>query len=517
MHSSISTILGALALALALPLEAALRFTAPTWRADLGISLPCLEGAEAVPLHMPQAQAYLVSNDDGSWLEDRYDSLDLWTGYVVRGRWRDAFGNGLIVALLDSVPTDNVPGAERTRRSFHQALARQEFDPHDVAQRDTAVAYAAPEDVERAVKPRRSQRKNLAELVCYPPRENERMLVYAFRPRCAEAKTPTPWYLAVLVVDEGESMAEVQARFDEEFLDKISMPSANVRRRLPKAAALPKLDASEAEWIRHDVRANVANYDAWHACDSEDVCVLDNLDSVVRNSLVGSITNNLPRLRRAYAESVPSPLIGTNAIAVVRVFRSREEYLAYVGVEQKWTSALWAPQRRELVLYHPEAGNEKLLRTVWHEAFHQYVAYAGAMAESSPWFNEGHAQLFENSHLGRKGEVVFEREGEAATYVHANAAAIAAQLPAIFTMDYREFYSGTQEEIAIKYHIAWSIAYFLEVGAPKLRFQPYADFRARYMKALVSTRSMTEATGAVLGDEKKRDAFIADWQTFWSK
>jgi hypothetical protein len=137
------------------------------------------------------------------------------------------------------------------------------------------------------------------------------------------------------------------------------------------------------------------------------------------------------------------------------------------------------------------------------------------MFESSPWFNEGIAELFENSHFDHKGNIVFEREAKNAAYVHEYAASLAEMLPEIFEMDYQEFYAGSQEEILVRYRIAWSIAYFLEVGAPKLRFRPYETLRADYLKALVETRSMHEATAKAFGNEKSRDEFIAAWLAFW--
>ena len=83
-------------------------------------------------------------------------------------------------------------------------------------------------------------------------------------------------------------------------------------------------------------------------------------------------------------------------------------------------------------------------------------------------------------------------------------------------MDYEAFYAGNQEEIAAKYRLAWSIAYFLEIGAPKLRYRPYENLRSDYVKALIRTRSMHEATGAVF-DEQTRERFIAAWLDFWKQ
>ncbi len=503
------------ACAICLVSEAAVRFSPPVWRPDLGLSLPCLVGAVGEPLDMPRAEAYLVTRDGESFLEDRYDSFDLWTTRTLRGRWRDASGNRLFVARLDSVPLDDTPGITRTRCSFQDALGRRPFNSKDPAQRDLAAASVSPIELGRAVRPRRAQRHNLAELVAYSTADDT-ALAYAFRPVDPARKGPGDWFLAVLVVAAGENMAEARARFDEDFLDRITVPSVASRRRLKNRSKQPQEEhPSEVELLRADVRAQVVNYDEWASTDADDVTVLDDLNVGVRTRFISSLTNSLPRLRREYATRVPSPLIGTNALAVVRVFRNREEYLAYVGVEQKWTAAVWSPLRRELVLYHPEEGIEKLLSTIWHEAFHQYLAYAGSMIESSPWFNEGHAQLFENLSFDHKGNAVFARDEQAAAYVHEYAAELAEILPSVFLMDYEAFYAGTAEDVAAKYRLVWSVAYFLEVGAPKLRFQPYASLRADYVKALVETRSMREATQAVLGDEKSRDAFVAAWLAFW--
>ena len=505
-----------LACAICLACNAALRFTPAVWRPDLGLMLPNLQGGVAAPIDLPRAEAYLMTSTEGRRLEDRFDSFGLWTCQAVRGRWRDAAGNTLLVARLATLPPDDPPGVVRTRRSYRQLQdAATPLNPKNKLHRDEAVVAVSPVEIGDPVSPRRIQRKNLTDIVCYPATEDDHVLVYAFRPRSPE-RTDTPdWYLAVLAAAPNEDMAAVRARFDEDFLDRITVPSLVARRSLAKPAKKPGKDASETELLRVDLRGSVANYEEWACSEAEDVLVLDDLDVELRKSIVGAITNNLPRLRRDYARLVPSPLSGTNALAAVRVFRNREEYLTYVGPDQQWTAALWSPEHRELVLYHPETGNDLLLHTVWHEAFHQYLAYAGSMIASSPWFNEGMAQLFEFSHYDGKGNLVFEREPAAAAYVHEYASDLAEALPALFEMDYQAFYAGEQEEIQVRYRLAWSIAYFLEIGAPKLRFRPYENFRGDYVKALVETRSMFKATARVFENEKSRDEFIAAWLAFW--
>ncbi len=502
-----------LAGALALTAEASVRFTNPAWRPDLGLSSPILANATAEPLEMPKAQSFIVTAADGSRrLEDRFDTFDLWVAQTVKGRWRDASGNMFYIARLATRPPQDPAGTVRTRTDYFAQLAKTPFSPDDPYHRDEAAFAVSPADLGRPIRPRRAQRRNMLSVFAYPS-TNDHVFAAAFRPRSPERKETTDWYLAVLVAAPGEALDEAFRRFDEDFLDNVSIPALRAR----PAADSPKQPSkpSEADLLRAAVRDSVSVYDNWHFASAEDVVVVDDLDDASRGTFIPSLTNSLPRLRRAYAACAPTTLSATtNQLALVRVFATREEYLAHVGIDHKWTAALWDTLHRELVLYLPLDGTQGLLQTVWHEAFHQYLAYAAALVTAAPWFNEGHAELFEHSHLDRKGEVVFDPDPVAAAYVHEYASSLATILPSFMKLDYAAFYDGTQEEIAVRYRIAWSLAYFLEVGAPKVRFQPFADLRADYVKALIDTRSMDEADRAVFTDEF-RAKFIAAWLDFW--
>ena len=508
-----NTCMVAMALAVAaVTADAAVRFTEPVWRADLGISMPGLADSVAEPVEMPKAVSFLVTSSDGAMrLEDRFDTFDLWSAATLRGRWRNSSGSRLYLARLSTRPPSDAPGTVKTRRGFMADQAEVEIDAKSSAERDEAAVSVSPVDIGKPVRPRRSQRRNMTGLVAYAC-TNENVVACAFRPRSPERGEKMDWYFAVLVAAEGDE-TEFRRRFDEDFLDKVEVPPFRAR----PSAEISVDGEDEASLLKADVRRTVANYDEWHFADSEDVTVIDDLAPGDRTAFVASLTNELPEVRRLYAASAPTPLAETNRLAVVRVFGSRQEYLAYVGVEHAWTAAVWSPLRRELVLHLPSDGVGKLMETVRHEAFHQYLAYAGAMVEASPWFNEGHAQLFEHvrfdSHTGKHS---FGTDADAALYVNGYADELAKAIPDVLEMDYREFYDGSREEVEAKYRLVLSIAYFLEVGAPNIRFRPYESLRADYMKALVSTRSMSEATRVVLPEER-REKFIADWLAFWKK
>ena len=247
-----------------------------------------------------------------------------------------------------------------------------------------------------------------------------------------------------------------------------------------------------------------------------DLVVVDNMAEVDRRPFIAALTNGLPKMQAAYRAMLPSPLTDDSHIAAVRIFATREEYLAYVGSEMKWSAALWSPQHRELVLYTPRDGWEALLRTVWHEALHQHLDYACSMLQTPPWFNEGHAVLFEHTHFDMAGKLVFDLDVEAVDAIQPNAAALAEMLPMLLMMDYPEFYAGSSEERRLKYQLAWSLAYFLQIGAPKVRFQPFKDFRADIMRAVVRTKDRNTAMRTVLTGEMC-DNLVGEWLAFWKK
>ena len=491
-------------------LDAAVRFTRAEWFPDLGISMPRLEDAVAAPIDLPQAEAYLVVRNGKNFLEDRFNVFDLWESLTIRGRWRDAAGNTLMIARLVAELPDAPPEQTRTRVEFHRSLVP--LSAKSTAARDRAVYALAPVEEMAPERLRRDGRRNFLEIVRYSS-TNEHVQVYAFRPRSPEKREVPDWYLVCLEGAPEEDADDLEASFSSAFLDEVGVLAARSR---PSASDGSGGGEREFDHLREAYRRSVVNYTDWHFLAAEDLLIADNLDDAIRRTFIGTLTNDLPRLRREYAAAVPSRAGDAFYPAAIRVFATREEYLAYVGAEARWTAAVWSPLHRELVLHLPPNGVEALLRTVWHEAFHQYLAYAGCMLSSAPWINEGHAELFEHAHFDSEGKLQPELPYEYAALFQTEVDKFANLLPAVITMDYDEFYAGSSAEREVKYKLAWSIAYFLEKGAPKVRFRPYEDLRAEYMDALIRTQSGRRATLAVFTGEKMK-RLVADWRDFWRK
>ena len=468
---------------------------------DLALECRALANAKAEPVKMPTATAYLKSGEAGGQvLEDRFDVFELWRADAIRARWIDGEANRFSICRIPrKIPGDS--GSEtRTRVDFlnHHAAV---LGPKDLDALDDAVYLLSPVEVADRFAPRRTQRKNLVALWQYET-TNDNAFVYAFRPR-TKGKTLADWYMVSLVSDDPEAAEKIDRWIDE--VEWIAVPDVAT-------------DASggETELLATDYRRSVINYADWHFASASNLVVVDNMAETARRPFLAALTNGFPQMQAAYRAALPSPLADDAHIAAVRIFDSREEYLAYVGWEMQWSAALWSPQHRELVLYYPLNGSETLLRTVWHEALHQHLDYACSLIQMPPWFNEGHAALFEHTHFDADGNPVFELDHEAVQAIKGDIASLAEFLPALLDMDYPEFYAGNNEERRLKYQLAWSLAYFLQIGAPKVRFQPFKTLRADLMREAVRTRSRNEATRIVLTDEVRKD-LLAEWHAFWKR
>jgi hypothetical protein len=258
----------------------------------------------------------------------------------------------------------------------------------------------------------------------------------------------------------------------------------------------------ERELLRNDARRSVAAYSSWRATDGAEFTVLDDLGG--HSEFLVSLTNDMSVMRKRYRDAMPSPLFTSNVLSVARIYASRADYLDAVGTNMTWTQAYWSPLRRELVAYLPFCGERELMKTIRHEAFHQYLAYASSMIPASPWFNEGYAQYFDEGPDGPSFVDPCDLVEQADT-----------NLPTIFMMDYDEFYAGTDMERRLKYRLALSVAYFIEKGAPKIAREPFKNLKRDYMGSLLKNRDMRKATSDAFGSEENFRRFIAEWKKFW--
>jgi len=465
-----------------------------------------------LPLDMPKAEAYLVQEDGRYRLEDRFDALDLWVSHAVLGRWYDEEGRTFVLAKLDVKPPPEGTTRSQTRVEYAAAC-------EPMGRRDNlwpSVSLLADCALAEVPRPPRQLPRGFKDVDYWQHPTNLTSIVCTFKPE----KSAT-WYLAFWELAEGDDYSERMLVFERQFLDAFRKAEgfpAPLARLFAMLGDVPRqrerrrhVLSDERELLRADAHHNVTNYDGWSAVDATEFTVLSDLP---RNmAFVSVLTNDLRTMRARYAETLPTHIDGTNVLCVARIFATRDEYLDAVDEDMAWTAAYWCPRRRELVAYLPAGGEKDLLRTIRHEAFHQYLSYATSMIPVAPWLNEGYAQYFEdeqNLDWGKdidKTPELIDRLGES--------------LPGVLGMDYAQFYDGTDRERRIKYRLAWSIAVFLEKGASDVRFQPFKTLKADYFAAMfenqASDRCMIKATMASFRNADRMKLFVSEWKRFWKE
>ena len=182
---------------------------------------------------------------------------------------------------------------------------------------------------------------------------------------------------------------------------------------------------------------------------------------------------------------------------------------------------LWSPSHEELlILDMGNSARNETLKTMRHEAFHQYLHYATGNGHHALWFNEGHACFFENVSYDTKKNYVRiwdDPKDRRPAAVASNPEKYARLVKDILMLDHAAFYAGTLHEVNDKYSAAWAAVYFLQKGAHS--FQEFADYRGvvpAYLAAMKEGKSANEATRIAWECVSQRD-FVADFVKFWGK
>ena len=462
---------------------------------------------DPLPLDMPRAEAFLVHGESETRLEDRYNRQDLWLSRALIGRWMDDADRVFMLFSLAICP----PAVD-----WNSSVTRVEYDADRVpmprvrtnagfprAFREAVAILSTCPVVEKPLPPRQLPRGYKYVYYWQHP-TNRTDIVCTFRPEGTNV-----WYLANWKLAPADDFPTQMTAFEDRFLREEFKPFMAMQPaadRLPSATRTSSI--TERECLRQDVRHAVAAYPNWHFTGAEEFAVVDNLPA---RGFIDALTNDFPMMRAKYAAAVPTSLNGSNTLSVVRIYSSRDEYLDALEAtgltNMEWSAAYWSSTRRELVAHLSAGGEKELVRTIRHEAFHQYFSYATAMIPTSPWLNEGYAQYFEDEADLSWGSG-FDLSDEGIDR-------LAQSIPSVLQMDYGQFYEGTDLERRLKYRLAWSLACFIEKGADEVRLKPFAGFKERYMKSLIETHDMRKATAAAFKNADLLKKFIAEWKAFW--
>ena len=484
---------------------------------NLGFMMPGLARAVSEPLPMPRARAFLLTDGDMLAREDRFDPYELWYASQCCGRWRDDAGNRLIIGrVAQRLPVFEDELVSRARFGLRLRDAAYEVNPRERAQINEWVATFAgvPVYEPEAVK---LNRFALEEVLAYPCEETG-TLVYAFRPRRVGNAPSAGWFAVVLHAVGAPDEAALREAFEEGFVAALALPSRLEKEKGVAATEVSVLRTGEKapdqpnHPVRVEARRSVENYDDWWFAETDGYIILSDVHTEVGKSLIRELKETLPALRRAYARLVP-PLTHEPEVALLRLFAGRDDYVRYVGEAYAWSSGMWMPARRELVLYQ-QANRETMMQIVRHEAFHQYLSHATCMLGAAPWLNEGHACLFEHAQVDNKGRVTLPEDPVRTPVLLENLETSVTLLPLLLQTDYETFYDGTSAGRRLKYAMAWGLIYYLHKGVPLERDPPHARVLSDYLAALSVSHDPHAATQIAFA-EVEMEKFQAAFRDFW--
>ena len=458
---------------------------------DLGLKVKTTTGAQMVQALTPKSQRWVFRQGDRKWAETHYAVRDIWFDHERGAEWRDRRGNRLLLAR----PTAFCPALENEHAKKEDIVAAME---------EGAESFKDPTDETLARWAGEFSGKELAAGALakgeVSPLPEVRLVDLGSDSRCAAffKVASGSWYYAQFDLAQAAKPKKREALL-RQFLKGVVVDKAK-----PAAGGI----VMEGRWMTVDVPGYRFKTD---------------LSRSQGQAFIKNAGRLMEAMQAAYKRYVPPQR--ELGVSTVRVFATREGYNEYMkgatGEAGDRTIGLWSPSHEELLIL--DMGNSargETLKTMRHEAFHQYLFYATGSGRHATWFNEGHACFFENvSYDAKKNYVRIwdDPKDRRPAAVARDPERYARLVKEILFLSHEGFYEGSLQEVNDRYAAAWAVVYFLEKGAPSFReFSDYAGVLPAYLAAVKDGRSAQEATRIAWEGVAQRN-FVDDFVKFWNK
>ncbi len=490
-------------------------FVVPAELPEAGLRITVPARSREEPLPPLERRMYRFRQGEREWTEERYDPREIWLRSQVLGQWRDQHDNRLRILR----PNQRLPvfsDAHVQHADYEKRVAK--LPAMDTPTSEDVLAWLEDylQEEPGQVTPMRYVSRPLQAAALIGVQSSGR-LVYALRVESARLglREASDYFVVDIMLSEDADVNRARHSFEERFLRSlvvfVPQSSRSAAAWGPSGAVASDSQPATLERSRSEAHASVANLRNWQSVDIGDYVLLSDQRRGA-NQLIRDLERTLEPMRAAYAAMVP-PLRPIEAVGIIRVFADQDEYVRYVGQEFAWSAGLWSSSRGELVIRPVDAANyqqarERILPTVYHEAFHQYLSLATEPLRVCVWFNEGHAVLFEHTDL-RGNDVRFEE------YLPYAERATGMPLSQLFALNYEMFYHSDAGRRRQHYATAWAVVYYLRRSAaadPHFRFAGFLD---GYMKAFAETGSGQQAMQRLLA-KYDLQALEADFRDFWA-
>lgn len=470
---------------------AGIRFSGRIEFAEHGLTIPALDGAQPYPAKMPEVKSRIEIAADGPVRLDYHRPEELWWLRMLCGQWADREGNLFTVAALSHLPPEkNLP--LYTYRDFMDVLLvdQNRINPDS---RDEAVAAA---EVFGGFKGGEREtisvnRFHLSDSF-HLKTDNPKQFVYLVRPAQKNDAARPDWFL-IRVEQAGSEPAEFVRRNIErqliDFIEKTGKPN-------------PVEESDDG--VRALAEKSIRFYPQWRRTDGDNFVLITDADEQIGRALIAEIRRAKPILDSVFRKRIPPPGEFPQT-DFIRLIGSSEQFVRFVGQDLSWAAGVYVPSRRELVL-KTAVSQEETLKVFRHETFHQYLAGVYGDLPFAPWFNEGHAVLFETAQISAR-DIAYPVNQAYEDLVFDNLERIKEYLPGFLSASYQSFYSVNRE---LNYALACTLVRYLQFAAKDESRKPYGDAIEKYTASLLETGDPVQAIRAAFGDTGKfTEHFIA--------
>ena len=489
-----------------------LKFTKGTDLSGIGLRLKMMPNAREVPLPSPTIYTYLHTGSKGESKVETFFPYELWIEDQHAGEWKDKYGNTLTLAVIRRpIPT----GFSREHVTKQEYVERTSEDPRPdswspESLEDWVKAFTKEESVSGSHVKQPATRFSSLVVFEFENMGTER-IAYAFQlnpDAVGQRRTSPEWFFALFSLEPSTPLKAAALAIRRRFLSTITVADTDSRknrggpsRKFQSRKSAPGDSVSpEFKESRDRVARSVENMKDWWFVETPHYILLSDLSANYRHTL-RDLQENL-ELLRATLESFILPKKPISAVSVIRAFASGDEYNEYVSPKHEWTSGIWHPSRKELVIrsfseFRGRRAQEVFLGIVYHEAFHQYIYYALDQTQTSAWFNEGHAALFESAEFSNR-RVRIRENGGRVRLLKQYVASSELELDTLLQLSYEDFYGTNNDTRRRHYSISWGLVYYLIKGVPLESDSPYSQLLEQYLTVLMETGNDDLASKEIL-------------------
>lgn len=472
---------------------AGIRFSGRIEFTEYGLTIPALDGAQPYPAKMPEVKSRIEIASNGPVRLDYYRPEELWWLRMLCGQWVDREGNLFTVAALSHLPPErNLP--LYTYRDFMEVLLvdQNRINPDS---RDEAVAAA---EVFGGFKGGEREtlsvnRFHLSDSF-HLKTDNLKQFVYLVRPAQKNDAVRPDWFLIMVEQASGgtEQAELVRRNIERQLIDFIE-----------KTGKRNPIDESD-DGVRALAEKSIRFYPQWRRTDGDNFVLITDADAQISRALIAEIQREKPILDSVFRKRIPPPGEFPQT-DFIRLIGNSEQFVRFVGQELSWAAGVYVPGRRELVL-KTASSQEETLKVFRHETFHQYLAGVYGDLPFAPWFNEGHAVLFETAQISVR-DIAYPANQAYENLVFENLERIKEYLPGFLSASYQSFYSVNRE---LNYALAYTLVRYLQFAAKEESRKPYGDAIEKYTASLLETGDPVQAVRAAFGGtDKFTEHFIA--------